>query len=745
MLQNIDWPYNREYRSDSDREPLEFYLSALANSNRFDLLLGYFSFSAINVLSIGFAQFIANGGKMRVVANNILSKQDQGVLLMAEESSDKDGLINISDIKNLKYLLDDYGTHFFECMAWLIANKRIEIVLVKPKRKKGISHYKSGVFYDTETKVGFKASCNFTAYGMLENNEELSAFLKWENSRSSKMIESQEEYFEELFSGKSDKVEYIQARDVEIAIREYFGNKDLHDLLSDEKELTILKSSKNTNRKLKTVINTIEKKLEKTIQSPRFPYPEGPRKYQIDAFNKWKENNYQGIFSMATGTGKTLTSLNCLLNEYKETDSYKAVIVVPTIALVKQWQKECYKFNFKNIVTVSSKEKWDNKISFFNTAKRYVNTSYIIIITYASFHRKKFQDYFKKLDSKTLFIADEAHNLGAGKVANTLKTIHLKKRIGLSATIRRKYDEEGNKLIQEFFNDQPPYVIEYSMELALENEVLCQYKYYPHLVELDPEELAEYAEISRRLMRYFDSNTGTYKNEPEVEMLLLIRKRIIHKAKNKLPVFKQILKEEFIERGNLHFSLIYVPEGKDPDYAISDEHTEDEEEDAKLIHEYTRAVSDIDFSILVKQYTSSVSNRDTILEDFENGRLHVLTSMKCLDEGVDVPRSELAIFCASTGNPRQFIQRRGRVLRTHKEKSLAVIHDLVVIPRIDTWSELFNMEKTMVKKELERVVDFSFLALNKMDTFEALESILEYYNLNLFDINDRLTENNING
>jgi superfamily II DNA or RNA helicase len=741
MLTKVDWPYSRSYKSGSENEPIEFYLTAFSNSKSVDLLLGYFSFSAINVLAIGFTQFLANGGKMRVVANNILSKKDKETILKAEEPGPNDGLIDLEDIRILRYVLDDYGKHFFECMAWLIKNQRIEIVLVKPKETLGIAHYKAGIFDDGENQVMFSGSCNFTAYGMVENLERLDAYLSWENSRSSKKIAELKQDFESLFTKTDRSVDYIPVKEVEEAILSEYGNKDLQQLLTSQVDLLRMRKKLSASKRLSKLLKETEEHLEDLASKPRFPYASGPRDYQKEAYKNWVANDYKGIFAMATGTGKTLTSLNCLLNEFTKSGTYKAVIIVPTIALVKQWKKECHKFNFKNIITVSSREKWDNKISFFNTASRFTSTSFIIIITYASFHRKKFQAYFQNLDKNTLLIADEAHNLGAGKVAKTLKTIHLQKRIGLSATINRKYDDEGNKLIQEFFNDKPPYVIEYSMKLALEKGVLCQYKYYPHLVELDSDELNQYAEISKRLMRYFDSATGTYKKAPEVEMLLLMRKRIIHKAKNKLPVFQKILKEEFAERGNLHYTLIYVPEGKDPEYDILDEHAEDEE-DAKLIHEYTRAVSDVDFSVMVKQYTSSIKGRDAILEDFEEGKLHVLTSMKCLDEGVDVPRSELAIFCASTGNPRQFIQRRGRVLRTHDDKSMAIIHDLVVIPRIDPYSEQYNMERTMVKKELERVVDFSFLALNKMDTFEALESTLQYYNLNLFDINDQLTQSN---
>ena len=122
------------------------------------------------------------------------------------------------------------------------------------------------------------------------------------------------------------------------------------------------------------------------------------------------------------------------------------------------------------------------------------------------------------------------------------------------------------------------------------------------------------------------------------------------------------------------------------------------------------------------------------MKNFESGNVHVLTSMKCLDEGVDVPRSELAIFCASTGNPRQFIQRRGRVLRLHDDKTHATIHDLVVVPEVGFEENTFEMEKGLVKKELERVVDFADLAMNKTDTYQTLKNVLDYYRLNLNDL-----------
>ena len=191
-------------------------------------------------------------------------------------------------------------------------------------------------------------------------------------------------------------------------------------------------------------METLENQIDKILSTPKFPFPE-PRNYQVEAYKNWVKNNYQGVFAMATGTGKTITSLNCLLNIYKETQTYRGLIIVPTIALVNQWKKECKKFNFSNIICVSSKTKWKDNLSFFSTASRFTNTSFIVIVTYASFARPKFQHYLKQLSSETLLIADEMHNIGSPRVLATLENVQLNKRIGLSATPFRQYDEIGNK------------------------------------------------------------------------------------------------------------------------------------------------------------------------------------------------------------------------------------------------------------------------------------------------------------
>jgi superfamily II DNA or RNA helicase len=741
MLSDVSWPEDRSYLSGTDHSPYEFYANALLNSNRMELLLGYFSSSAISALSFSFASFLSKGGTVKMVINDVLSEKDKSAIVAGLDISKQHITLDISDFNNLKEQLDNYGTHFFDCIAWLIANNKIELQVVKPKFGKGIAHYKSGVFFDGRQSIGFKASCNFTSYGLLENLEELEIYLSWENGRSNKFIKKRTEFINSIFKKEVDFLEYLEVKDIREAILTNFGNKDENELLVQEADL--LKQKRKFEKQALETQNARDNLL-KIAKEPAFPYKEGPRSYQLEAYANWEEHNFKGMFAMATGTGKTLTSLNCLLNRYNSDKHYRAVIIVPTLALVDQWKKECLDFNFSEIVLVSSKVRWEDQLAFINTRSIYSDSSFIIIVTYASFPRKKFQEYFNQLPADTLIIADEAHNLGSPQLIKILPKIHLQKRIGLSATPDRKYDELGNTAIETFFDDKPPFVYRYTMEMAMENGWLCPYTYYPHVVYLTTEETEEYIKISLQLLIYFDSITGGYKKCIEVDNLLLKRKRIVHKAFNKKAAFKKIVHDEFALRGNLKYTLVYVPEGLEPDYDDREnldygsiEEFIESSEEVNLIDEYTRILSQTDYSIMVNKYTANTPDRPSVIKKFQSGELDVLTSMKCLDEGVDVPRSELAIFCASTGNPRQFIQRRGRVLRLHPQKTHAVIHDLVVVPSISDNDSTYNMERSLIRKELERVVDFSRLSKNKSDTYKELKDVLDYYNLNLndFEIN----------
>lgn len=742
MLYEVEWAEDGTYVPGEEYSPERFFNDGLKNSTEFDLKLGYFSSAAISVLAEGFATFISKGGYMRLIINHIVSKKDKEAI----NDGVMGNVIDCADLSNFQYLkttFNEYQEQFFRCLAYMISQKRIDIRIIKPRGQKGIAHTKTGQFRDGDSITAFTGSANFTISGLFNNIENISI----DRSDSidvmvQKRIVKQRKDFDAIMSGEKKGIEYLSPKDLVEAISTNYGDSDIEELLDVERKL---KEVKKNNR---PVVSTVQE--ERTISSPSFPYDK-PRDYQMLAFENWKNNGQQGLFAMATGTGKTITSLNCLLEIYKRNGYYKAIILVPTITLVNQWEKECWKFKFCNIIKVYSKNaEWRSKIELLQMAEKYrkpnePTQNFIIISTYVSFAR---ENVFSVLNSferaKVLLIADEAHNMGSPLILKRLGTINYSRRIGLSATPERQFDEDTNKKLYRFFGAEEKFTFEYSMEEAIRKGVLCRYYYYPHLVKLTDEEMANYVELSEKISKYFNYNSGEFDKKDKILMgLLLARKRIIHKAANKLDAFKKIIERRYENNGNLKYSLIYVPEGNKLDYfpeADLFDKTEQVADDTisdHMIDIYTEAVMRVDKYITVRKFVSGQKDRDEILADFAKGKLQVLTSMKCLDEGVDVPRSELAIFCASTGNPRQFIQRRGRVLRKHPDKYMAEIHDLVVAPEISATSASYKMEQSLLKGELIRVKNFSMLSENPSYSQMELKTVMEHYGLNMYN-NDHI-------
>lgn len=744
MLKDVQWSEDGTYAPQGEHKPIEFFNNALKNSYLFDLELGYFNSAAINVLSFAFATFIRNGGIMRMAINHIVTEKDKHAI-QAGEQGNVEPPLDITNIEELTKVLDEYGEHFFRCLAYLIQEHRILIKIIRPKGTNGLAHTKRGMFSDGDTIVSFSGSANFTLGGFINNREEITlSFSTSPDPLIQKRIANRKDDFNKLMSGLDESVEYLSTADLESALSERYGKQEIEDLLDVEKKLKEYKKEHADNSAI--IFDEIDGSFR---GKPCFPYG-NPRNYQQQACIKWKNNKQKGLFAMATGTGKTLTSLNCLLRIYKVYGYYKAVILVPTITLVNQWEQECKRFLFSQIVKISSKNRlWRQELDALKAKETFnlsgVEPSYIIISTYASFARENvFYDLMSfpsKAMKQTLLIADEAHNMGAGRILDRLDGIKYLRRIGLSATPERQFDEKGNRALLEFFgcrNDE--YTFEFSMQEAIEKGYLCRYEYYPHLVQLTDNEMNEYLRISQQLYKFFNHEDGGFPASSSDDIcmrLLLKRKRVIHKAANKEDIFRTIVQQRYKEKGDLKYTLVYVPEGNHPDDYEADRFIEaesvlDDNEADRIIDTYTEIVRNISPTTTVKKFTSGIKEINSVLEDFASGRLEVLTSMKCLDEGVDVPRSELAIFCASTGNPRQFIQRRGRILRNHPDKHKAVIHDLVVAPVVSSSDECFAMEQSLLRNELKRVRDFATMSENADFAYTELEEVLSYYGLSLF-------------
>jgi len=730
MFKDIQWPASRVYKSHSNWLPFQFYLDVLSEAKQLDLYLGYFSSTAINYLSLGFAKFISSGGTVRIIINDVLSSKDRNILKNIKDGKLYQIPFDINNFSELYARLNDYDIHFFNCMGWLIQQGRIEIKAIRPKAGRGIAHYKSGIFSDGLDELAFSGSCNFTAAGLVNNLERLEVALGGDSAASAVRIEEDKQEFAHVFAGHADFVEYLDVEKIKEAISSNFGKSDIDELLMQEEELLERKRADFSGVKMQDVICSTKLKIQKLLDTPCFPAGHEPFEYQKNAYHDWCKRGYKGIFAMATGTGKTITALNCLLNEYQKNDQYQAVVLVPTRILVDQWAAEAKSFKFKEIIKVGEKA-WKAAVQSKITQVSFeIPTSYIIISTYAAFNKKAFQTLLQGLDRQTIIIADEAHNVGSPLTSKLLPSLSFAKRIGLSATPKRVYDMEGSDKMEVFFEDTEPYTCTFTMEEAIDKNRLSKYFYYPYLVELQPQELEKYTEISEKLAKLFF--LGDIESNERAKSLLMDRKRIIHKAAAKLDTFRDILKKIHQQNGHFNYTLIYAPEGyySDDEFPF-DEEFNDLDEENRVVDYYARIIRRNYPDTTVTQYTSETTDKENVLKQFARGNIDMLLSMKCLDEGVDIPRTQQAIFCSSTGNPRQFIQRRGRILRRAEGKDFASIYDMVVIPSLQAPGANFDMEQSLVKKELERVVHFAYMSMNKYTAIATFEQVCEQYNLNL--------------
>ena len=727
-----DCNFKMSYSSGMD-EPKEFFTEALIESQSFDLGLGFFSSSGIRSLAYGFALFIAHGGKMRIIINDILSEADKKAIEQGEK-----GYVEcfeektLRDIDKMVETLSHEDEQFFACLSYLISINRLEFIATV-STKGGLGHDKYGVFTDKNgDKIAFIGSANFSASALELNAETITVFNSWEDP---KRVKHNEDLFVESWSSNTPHLIHIPIDSVRTHLMGKFPPSTVNDLLSRgvklreldnvERETVGIDVKKNLSRRLLD-------KLEFMEQEPRFPFSE-ERKIQKDAYSKWVANNRQGIFAMATGSGKTVTALNCLLKFYYENGFYKAIIVVPTQALAIQWENEAKNFNFQNVISTHTNKEWKDIVSRYTTTSLFDRKKNIVIITtYATFNRKDIQYFLSKTKglNSFIYIADEAHNMGAPASLKHLPYV-IPMRIGLSATPERVYDEGGSSKIYDFFSSYPPqYTYRFTMMDAIDNDILCHYNYYPIFVKLTSTEMFEYNRITEQLRKFIDPDTGRYSDE--ADMLLLKRKRIIHKAENKKKAIATLL-DDLQARNKLHYAFVFVPEGYEPDYSEVDAYDIDKD-DIHIIDEYAQMFRERRYRY--HKYISGLDDAPGILKNFAEGDIQVLLSMKCLDEGVDIPRAEYAIFCSSTGNSRQFVQRRGRVLRKSKDKEKATIWDLIVTPP-NVSSAILAQEKNMFVGEVKRVVNFAVLADNKIEIFYGeLKHICETMGIPLFDLVD---------
>ena len=712
MLLNKSFDYS--YSAIDKHQPEEFFITAFRGSVRLELGMGFFSSASFNILSDGLAMFIVNGGRMNMYINKYVTKDDWDLLKSNPEHIDFDQEL-LNSYVNLRKTLSLRDSHFFECLALLIKEERLNIKIIVLDNG-GLPHEKYGIFTDeNNNKIYFNGSLNMTAHALISNLETIECTCSWHGEESKERVLKLEEHFHKIWEGKANGIKIYEANKFCNEISKDYPNVNAEKLVRDEEQF---------------ILNYKKQYKMREKNSPHFPEKyKSPFAYQEQAYKKWVERGKNGIFAMATGTGKTVTSLNCALHEFNDDGFYHILVLVPTLDLVNQWIEELKRFNFRKTIIVSSKNQhWQKDVmQVIRTLKHDETVNYAIVSTYDSFVHKDFQKMLQTLSDSIILIADEVHNVGGKKVRLCFDALTIPRRIGLSATPERIYDEVGTEDINKYFKDQPPYTFSFPMSKAIKEGRLCRYFYYPRLAYLNEQEYDKYKYYTKKLAELWDSSKNKFTNKEEAETLLMKRKRIIHKCNDKLRIYRDIIKEIGLDA--LRYVFVYVPEGK---YLDEGENLQEERDDETFMQKLLDITKDEYPDLRCSTFSAkkSSSERNELLESFARGNINVLLAMKCLDEGVDIPRAQYGIFTSSTENPRQFIQRRGRLLRVHPDKKYSYIYDIIVLPSALAQVERTQMERTLVRSELTRAAYFASLSENHItESYDVLSSVAKHYGI----------------
>ncbi|MEM9541211.1 MAG: DNA phosphorothioation system restriction enzyme [Cyanobacteria bacterium P01_E01_bin.42] len=449
---------------------------------------------------------------------------------------------------------------------------------------------------------------------------------------------------------------------------------------------------------------------------PEYPPSLSLRDYQHQAVENWLRHRGRGILKMATGSGKTIVALAIATELYRKIGLQVLLVVCPFRHLVAQWGRECEQFNLQPLLAFESVRKWQNELSTQLYNLRAGDRDFLtVIVTNSTFTSEGFQSQLPFFPPKTLLIGDEAHHLGSGRCSEYLpRNIGL--RLALSATPERYFDADGTDALIGYFGAvlQP----EFTLKDAIACGALARYFYYPLLVELTPVETAIYAKLTQQIGWALSENDNLRGNET-LTSLLMKRSRLIGSAANKLNVLRELMKT----RLETTHTLFYCGDGT----------VEERGNSTRQLEAVTRILgTELGYRVNIYTADTPLAEREKLREQFERGDLQGLVSIRCLDEGVDIPAIENAVILASTANPRQFIQRRGRILRPHPGKTRATLFDTIVIPP-DCDREVWEVERNLLRKELRRFLEFADLAENSEEAKATLSIIQKKYRLSRND------------
>ncbi|MBL7060686.1 MAG: DEAD/DEAH box helicase family protein [Actinobacteria bacterium] len=699
-----DLNFKKRYSSSKDNLLRDFYTPALSEAVNYHRLSGFFSSAVLAIASRGISKFIYNNGHMKLVCGSKLRRED--VEEIRKNSDNFDEIIEKNMLNELGNLEDIFIEEYIKALGWLVRKGRLEIKVAivfddkgipmdyEKVNEKGLFHPKIGILEDSlGNKISFSGSINETAQGWLNNVEEIKVFRSWVDIENEYFLEDVD-LFDDYWKGNAIDFKVF---DLPVAIQKKLINsspKDFEELKIEEIERKIVSIKKSKKRKIDL------------------------RDYQKEAIQYWMNNDKKGIFEMATGTGKTFTALGCLDRINYKLDKIVTIITTPYQHLIQQWKKEINKFGVhydKTIIASSSKPKWKNILSDY-LAQVYMGyiKRLIILTTHDTFSSLDFMKILKdNVNGFDVFlIADEMHGLGSKKrKQGLLEGYNIK--LGLSATPKRWFDDIGTKKIYSYFDDV---VFKFSLKNAIlkinpetGKSYLTPFKYMPILTNLTDAELDDYFEKTKKIISRLNKTKDNVEKDEILELMLFQRADIIKNAENKYELLETLLKDQ---GQAIKWTIIYCsPQQIDNVMKIVSKFN-------IIAHRFTMKEGNIP----VKEY-NGLTEREHIIKNFADGKYQVLIAMKCLDEGIDIPPARNAVLMSNSGNPREYIQRIGRVLRRFTGKELAIIYDFLVVPSFKVLpSEFYQIERKIFEKELSRYIEIGSIAVNNA---EALKTIYD--------------------
>lgn len=714
----------QEYRSPQDNIVQDFYIPVLENAVSYRRSVGFFSSSALVEISKGICELAKKGGKIELVASPYLSAEDEIAIRKGYENRTK--IIENALLHGLK----TEPENFFEkerlnLLANLVESGvlNIKIAFTENGTSVGMYHEKLGLVEDSDgNKIAFSGSMNESENAFTKNYETVDVFCSWKSEDEKSRVIQKEKAFAAIWGNFDEKLKVLHFPSIDKAILEKYkcGKADFE---LDKKEFSQNKNIKykishENKTDIPNVLAVAEMDNEKSILADNlffdFKGKKSPRPHQKKAIENFESNNFQTLLAMATGTGKTLTSLFCANELSREIELTSVLIIVPLKDLVDQWQKDIEECFSGEIIPIRSGLDWKEKLSdlrLLKILKKDVQDKRLVIITtYDSFCGND-EKILESLDlDSTLIIADEVHKFGAASYSKKLPE-KIKYRIGLSATPKRPYDEKGTKAIFDYFcPSENPY--EFSIKNAIEADMLCHYEYHPTVVTLTDFEMEDYENISEKISRLSvivnNSVKADKEDEEQLEQLLKERHRIIERAQNKKSEFLEIMQSEISKYKDR--TIVFCPDGKD-------------ENGMDFLEVYKSELWNelVSKGKIVRMSEYVQGTKREIIESFTAGAIDILFAKQRLNEGIDIPAAKRAFFIASSTSEREFIQRRGRVLRKSPEtnKTFAEIFDFIVVPP----DRNLIYTQSIVENEIKRAMDFAATA----DNYAEIEKILRKY------------------